>query len=194
MKKNIIAFLILAVITTSCFTNQLSEWTADITVASSVKVGETNTATLSFRVPNKLSAPTASPFLTREQLVSSAYKVYAYICTCGTLGDGEAYYILPEKPAGTGNPANHPFTSEIEIIEPPMLPQRLPVLVEATYNADSQTLSANFKYKVVGVPQMGYTQLSGGFFYLPAGTSPSEYQQAKWFAGVRSAPKITVVP
>ena len=193
MKKNIIAFLILAMITTSCFTNQLSEWVADITVASSVKVGETNTATLNFRVPNKLSAPTSFS-LTREQLMSSVYKVYAYICTCGTLGIGEAYYISPDSPAGTGNPANHPFTSEIEIIEPPMLPQRLPVLVEATYNADSQTLSANFKYKVVGVPQMGYTQLSGGFFYLPAGTSPSEYQQVKWFAGVRSVPRITVVP
>jgi hypothetical protein len=194
MKMNIVAISLLTIATTSCFTTETSKWVADIDLKTPVKVGETNSVTLSYKVPDKLTAPTALG-LSREQLVGGAYKIYAFVCTtCGF--QGEAYYAFPDSPAGTGDPAKNPIFPEVEFTEPPMLPQRLPVLIEATYNTNTQILSANFKYKAVSVPtgfQNGYTMLGGGFFYLPVGTSTLEYQKARWFAG-SSQTKVTIVP
>ncbi len=197
MKINSVVVAFLTVFTTSCFTTETSQWVADLSLETTVKVGASNNITLSYKVPDKLTAPTAvwPALLTREQLVGGDYKIYAFVCTtCGFRG--EAYYTFPDSPAGTGDPAKDPIFPEVEFIEPPMLPQRLPVLVEATYNANTQILSANFKYKAVSVPtgfQNGYTMLGGGFFYLPVGTTTSEYQKARWFAG-SSQTKVTIVP
>ncbi len=194
MKKKFIVLAFIVVMTTGCFTNQISEWVADINIATTVKVGDTNTVTLSYKIPNTFSAPPAVP-MTREQLITSTYKIYAFMCTtCGLLG--EAYYSFSNSPQGTGDPALHPIFPEVEFIEPTMLPDRLPVLIEATYNAETQMVSASFKYKAVSIPtesHIGYTFLGGGFFYLPSGTSVTDYAKARWFAGSHQM-QITITP
>ncbi len=184
MKKNFIVLAFIVVMTTGCPKNETSEWVANINLATTIKVGDTNTVTLSYKIPSTLTAPPAYP-MTREQLITSNYKIYAYMCTtCGLLGG--AYYTAPGNTQGFGNPALHPIFPEVEFIEPAMLPDRLPVVVEATYNAETQMVSASFKYKAVNIPtepNNGYTALGGGFFFLPSGINVTDYTKARWFAG-----------
>ena len=106
----------------------------------------------------------------------SKFDYYAYICSACTTQASGPYFVGGGKEA---DPTKYPLSASFEIISPAMTADRLTATtpVKAAYDSSTRILKANFTFKVVkSLPNREF--LNAGFFAMPIGVSPTDWNKA----------------
>jgi hypothetical protein len=132
--------------------------------------------TVSFLAPAPGEAVDTAYLKDLNPFDTSKYDLYAYICsTCTTQASG-AYFVGGGMSA---DPAKYPLSTSFEVVNPTMGVDRLTATtpVKATYDASTRILKANFTFKVLkSLPNREF--INAGFFAIPVGVSPKEFNKA----------------
>jgi hypothetical protein len=132
--------------------------------------------TVSFLAPAPGEAVDTAYLKDLNPFDTSKYELYAYICsTCTTQASGP-YFVGGGRDA---DPAKYPLSTSFEVISPTMSADRLTATtpVKAVYDSSTRILKANFTFKVLkSLPNREF--VSAGFFAIPVGVSPKEFNKA----------------
>lgn len=132
--------------------------------------------TISFLAPAPGEAVATAYLPSQNPFDPARFDYYAYICSSCTTQASGPYFV------GGGmevDPSKYPLSPSFEIISPAMTADRLTATtpVKAAYNSSTRTLKADFTLKVSkALPNREF--VNAGFFAVPTGVSPSDWNKA----------------